>query len=69
MTYVDLKGVLGIHRQDALFCPKVQNPVDSRPVQSGSDAVYMVVHGFGRDMLTELTDSVQDWVGVGGVTR
>ena len=60
MTYVDLKVVSGIHRQDALFRQKVQYPVDSRPAQRGSDAVYMVVHGFGRDVFAELTDGVQD---------
>ena len=52
-------------RQDSLFGQKVQNPVDSRPAQRGSDAVYMVVHGFGRDMLTELTDGVQDELALG----
>ena len=53
------------HRQDALFCQKVQNPVDGRPAQSRSSAVYMVVHGFGRDMVTELTDGVQDELALG----
>ena len=53
------------HRQDALFCQKVQNAVDSGPAQSGSDAVYMVVHGFGRDMVTELTDGVEDELALG----
>ena len=53
------------HRQDALFCQKVQNAVDSRPAQRGSGAVYMVVHGFGRDMLTELTDGVEDELALG----
>ena len=28
MTYIDLKVVLGIHRQDVLFCQKAQYPVD-----------------------------------------
>ena len=60
MTYVNLKVVLDIHRQDALYCQKVQYPVDSRPAQRGSGAVYMGVHGFGRDESTELTDGVQD---------
>ncbi len=60
MTYVNLKVVLGTHRQDALYCQKVQYSVDSRPAQRGSGAVYMGVHGFGRDESTELTDGVQD---------
>ena len=53
------------HRQDLLFCQKVKDPVDCRPAQSGSDAVYMVVHGLGRDMVTELTDGVQDELALG----
>ena len=54
------------HRQDTLFCQKVQDPVDGCPAQRGSDAVYMVVHGFGRNMLTELTDGVEDDLALGG---
>ncbi len=53
------------HRQDTLFCQKVQNPVDGCPAQRGSDAVYMVVHIFGRDMVTELTDGVEDELALG----
>ena len=53
------------HRQDALFCQKVQNPVDGGPAQRGRDAVYMVVHGFGRDVFTELTDGVEDELALG----
>lgn len=54
------------HRQDALFGEKVQHPVDGRPAQGRSDAVYMIVHGFGCDMLAELTDGVQDELALGG---
>ena len=54
------------HRQDALFCQKVQDAVDSRSAQRGSSAVYMVVHLFGRDMLTELTDGVEDELALRG---
>ncbi len=54
------------HRQDALFCQKMQNPVDSGPTQSWSDAVYLFVHSFGRDVLTELTDGVEDELALGG---
>ena len=53
------------HCQDTLFCQKVQNPVDSGPAQCGSDAVYMVVHGIGRDVFTELTDGVEDELALG----
>ena len=55
-----------IHRrQDALFCQKMQGPVYSRPAQRGSDVVYMVVHGFGRDVLTEMTNGIQDELALG----
>ena len=54
------------HRQDALFCQKVQDPVDGCPAQRGSSAMYVVVHGFGRDMVTELTDGVEDELALGG---
>ena len=53
------------HRQNALFCQKVQYSVDSGPAQSRSDAVYMIVHCFGRNMLTQLTDGVQDKLTLG----
>ena len=53
------------HRQDALFCQEVQNPVDGRPAQSRSDAVYVVVHSFGRDVVSELTDGVEDELALG----
>ena len=53
------------HREDALFRQKVKDPVDSGPAQRGSDAVYMVVHVFGRDMVTELTDGVEDELALG----
>ena len=53
------------HRQDALFCQEMQNPVDGGPAQRGSSAVYVVVHGFGRDMVTELTDGVEDELALG----
>ena len=53
------------HRQDALFCQEVQNPVDGCPAQSGSSAVYVVVHVFGRDVVTELTDGVEDELALG----
>ena len=58
MTYVDLKVILGIHRQDVLLCQKAHCPVDGCPTQGGSEAVYMGVHGFGPDIVTELTDGV-----------
>ena len=53
------------HRQDALFGQKVQYPVDSSPAQSRSDAVYMLVHCFGRNMFTQLTDGVEDKLPLG----
>ena len=53
------------HRQDALLGQKVQYPVDSSPAQSRSDAVYMFVHCFGRNMFTQLTDGVEDKLALG----
>jgi len=53
------------HRQNTLLCQEVQNPVDGRPAQSGSSAVYLGVHSFGRDVVTELTDGIQDELALG----
>ena len=53
------------HREDALFRQKVQNPVDGGPAQRGRDAVYVVVDSFGRDMVTEFTDGVEDELALG----
>ena len=53
------------HRQNPLFCQELQNPVDCRPAQSWSSAVYLSVHCFRRDVVTELTDGVQDELALG----